>query len=72
MLVAEAHHPTLDILLVDPATRASGKLPAVGSLIVAELDDRNRGVGVTFKMACLAYHKRHQLIRVGRLILGTG
>ena len=64
MLVTETHDTAFDILLIDLATRASGKLPAVRSLKVAELDDGHRGVGVAFKMAGLADHERHQLIWV--------
>ena len=72
VLVTEAHHATLDILFIDLAPRASGKSPAVRSLKVAEFNEGNRGLGITLEMPGLGYNRRHQLSRVGRLVLGTG
>lgn len=72
MLVAKAHQPVLDIFLIDLATRASGKAPAVWSLIVAEFDDRDQGIGVAFEMARIAYNKRHQFLAAGWLVLCGG
>jgi hypothetical protein len=61
VLVTEAHKTALDILSVDLAPRASGKLPTVRSLKIAELDQGDWRIGIAFKMAGLAHHKRHQL-----------
>ena len=45
-------------------TRVSGKTPAVGSLKIAELDDRDRGVGITFEMGGVADEVSHELFLV--------
>jgi hypothetical protein len=60
VLVAEAYDTGLDILFIDLAPRASGKLPAVGSLEIAELNDRDRRVGDAFEVAGLLDHALHQ------------
>ena len=59
MQVAKTDLPGLNILFFDLAQLASGKLPAVRSLEVAELQDRNRGVRVTFEVPGLRRRNLH-------------
>lgn len=58
--VAKAHDTGLDVLFIDLASRASGKSPAIGSLEIAELNNRDRRVRVALKVTGLLDHALHQ------------
>jgi hypothetical protein len=50
MPVTKPYFSGLDILIVDLARRASGKSAAVRSLKIAELDERDRCIGVPLEV----------------------
>jgi hypothetical protein len=51
MFVDKTNFTGIDVLFAKPAQRVGGKTPAVRSFEVAKLDDGNRRVIVTLKMA---------------------
>ena len=59
--IAQAYFPIGDILFIDLATRASGKSAAEGSLKIAELNHRDRGILVAQEMAALLDQEGHHL-----------
>ena len=61
MLVSKANRTVCNILFIDLAPRASGKSPAVWSLVVAKLDNSNRRLGIALKMTGLGDNECHQL-----------
>ena len=61
MPVSKANFTALDIFFDDLATRASGKSAAEGSLKIAELNHRDRGILVAQEMAALLDQEGHHL-----------
>jgi hypothetical protein len=70
--ITQADLPGVDISLFDLATRASGKTAAVGSLIIAKFDDRNRGILVAFDMMSLRNQVCHNISSRGSDSARTG
>ena len=68
MDIPKTNFTGLYVVFEDLATRASGKSAAVGSLVIAELDDRNLCVFSASKVAGLLRHQLHHLggVRISR------
>lgn len=60
--ITKAYFSRFNICCINLTTRVSGKLPAVGSLIIAKFDHCDRGVGVTFEMCNLAGEVSRKLL----------
>jgi hypothetical protein len=62
MPVSDSDQTGVDIFCDDLATRASGMTPAVRSLKVAELDQRDRRLGIAFEVPRLGDQGRHDIV----------
>jgi len=57
--VSEANFTRLNVSFIDLTPRVSGKSAAVWSLIIAELDQRDRGVRIAFEVVGLTDQEFH-------------
>lgn len=59
MPVSKANFPCLNVSFIDLTPRVSGKFAAVWSLIVAELDQRDGGIRISFEVVGLTDQEFH-------------
>jgi hypothetical protein len=60
--ITEAYLAGFYVCFIDLTTRVSCKFAAVGSLKIAEFDNRHRSVGVAFEMACRSDEHGHHFL----------